>query len=79
MDKLEAKEALADLVRHPGVPALIKEIDRMVADIERRVLTTQLDPTNSQLILFDKARAEGAKKLSFQLVTFLKTRTTDKT
>jgi predicted kinase len=66
MSKLtqDEREALAELLHSDGFPALLKELDALVADMERRVVAYNMDPPGADReLVLAKCRAEGARRL----------------
>lgn len=61
-----SQEDYADLysvLSHPGYKILIKELSNLVEDQAQTLLKTQISSTESNQILWLKARHEGAEKL----------------
>jgi len=69
----EQSEALTDLVQNTeGMRALLIRIEQIVAHIEAQVLNMQLTPDTESELVYRKARAEGARKVSNDLRALLK-------
>lgn len=63
MLKLEEKEHLADLREHHSFRTLLKVIEDLAQEQERRVTSTQIQVGKEAEVLYAKARAEGARQL----------------
>lgn len=62
---LEEKDDLQELVTHPGMKALWKEVDAAVQLIEDEVLKLTLTgPDDEKNLIYKKCRADGAAQLA---------------
>lgn len=72
MLKSEEKSLLVDVSSHEGFKVLMRVIDLLAADQERRVHTTPIQVGKETEVLYAKARAEGARRLQVSLLGELK-------
>lgn len=64
----DERDELSSLLEGQGWPALLKIIDALVVQLERRVLTSDLTaPNGYQRLVEEKARYEGAVSLQSKI------------
>lgn len=62
------REALEELLKSQGWKALMKAIDRLVAEQDNSVLTYNLS-SGAEGLAYRKAESEGARKLRYNIQT----------
>lgn len=68
---VDEKEALGDFLTSGAWPALLKEIDSLVENIDSNVMKYNLDSGDRGLTI-EKARSEGAHKLRLAIISIKK-------